>query len=177
MLTRLLDSSRLVLGDLALVPSDCNLAAVIDQVLAEAGPELASRVSLDIRLGVATAGRWDANRLEQVFANILSNALKYSSPETPVRLTVDGDDAMVRFAIQDEGIGVAPDDLPRLFERYTRGRNALAAGVEGFGLGLYLCRGIVEAHGGRIWAESAGVGHGMTIHLMLPRLIAPSRVP
>ena len=177
MLTRLLDSSRIVLGDLALVSSDCNLAAVIDEALAEAGPELASRVSQDIRLGVAPTGRWDANRLEQVFANLLSNALKYSPPETPVRLTVDGDDAMVRVAIQDEGIGVAPDDLPRLFERYTRGRNAMAAGVEGFGLGLYLCRGIVEAHGGRIWAESDGVGHGMTIRLMLPRLIAPSPVP
>jgi signal transduction histidine kinase len=84
---------------------------------------------------------------------------------------------MVRVAIQDEGIGIAPDDLAHLFERYTRGRNAMAAGVEGFGLGLYLCRGIIEAHGGKIWAESAGVGHGTTIHLMLPRLIAPSPGP
>jgi signal transduction histidine kinase len=174
MLTTLLDSSRIVLGDLALERTDCDVVDVVRQALAEAGPELGGRVSQDIRPGVDTTGHWDADRLKQVFANLLSNALKYSPPETPVRITVDGDDTTMHVAIQDEGIGVAPDDLQRLFERYTRGRDALAAGVEGFGLGLYLCRGIVEAHGGRIWAESAGPGHGTTVHLMLPRKISPS---
>ena len=175
MLTTLLDSSRIVLGDLALVPDACDLVTVIDEALAVADPELTGRVSQDIRPGVVTTGRWDADRLEQVFANLLSNALKYSPPETPVRLTIDGDDATVRVAIHDQGIGVSSDDLPRLFERYTRGRNAMAAGIEGFGLGLYLCRGIVEAHGGSIWAESTGAGHGTSIHIMLPRVISTPR--
>lgn len=174
MLTTLLDSSRIVLGDLALVPGDCDLLAVVREALDGIEPELAGRVSLNVRPGADTTGRWDADRLEQVFSNLLSNALKYSPPETPVYVTLDGDDALIRIALHDEGIGVTSDDLPRLFERYTRGRNAMAAGVEGFGLGLYLCRGIVEAHGGRIWAESDGPGLGTTIHLVLPRVISPS---
>jgi len=172
MLTTLLDSSRIVLGDLALAPVDADLRDVVREALDIVGPEAADRVTVEIRPGVETSGRWDAERLEHVFANLLSNAGKYSPPETPIRLTVDGDDAMLRVAFQDEGIGIAPQDLPRLFDRYTRGREAMAAGIEGFGLGLYLCRGIVEAHGGRIWAESDGPGTGTTIRLELPRAVA-----
>jgi signal transduction histidine kinase len=170
MLNTLLDSSRLVLGDLALVPSDCDLRVVIEDALALTGPEVADRVTQDVRPGLDTTGQWDADRLEHVFTNLLSNALKYSSPGAPIHLTVDGDDRVVSVAIRDQGIGVAPDDLPGLFERYSRGQNAVAAGVEGFGLGLYLCRGIIESHGGKIWAESAGVGHGTTIRVTLPRV-------
>lgn len=177
MLTTLLDSSRVVLGDLALATADADLHDVVREALDIVGPELADRVTLDVRPGVETAGRWDAERLEHVFANLLSNAGKYSPPETPIRLTVDGDDAMIRIAIRDQGIGIAPRDLSRLFDRYTRGHEAMAAGIEGFGLGLYLCRGIVEAHGGRIWAESDGPGKGTTIRLELPRVVAPSPVP
>jgi signal transduction histidine kinase len=177
MLTALLDSSRIVLGDLALAPIDCDLRDALREALDIVGPELADRVTVEIRPGVETSGRWDAERLEHVFANLLSNAGKYSPPETPIRLTIDGVDEILRVAIQDEGIGIAPPDLPRLFDRYTRGRDAMAAGIEGFGLGLYLCRGIVEAHGGRIWAESDGPGQGTTIRLELPRVVAPSPIP
>jgi signal transduction histidine kinase len=177
MLTALLDSSRIVLGDLALAPIDCDLHDALREALDIVGPELADRVTVEIRPGVETSGRWDAERLEHVFANLLSNAGKYSPPETPIRLTIDGVDEILRVAIQDEGIGIAPPDLPRLFDRYTRGRDAMAAGIEGFGLGLYLCRGIVEAHGGRIWAESDGPGQGTTIRLELPRVVAPSPIP
>ena len=177
MLTTLLDSSRIVLGDLALAPIDADLRDVVREALDIVGPEAADRVTVEIRPGVETSGRWDAERLEHVFANLLSNAGKYSPPETPIRLTVDGDDAMLRVAFQDEGIGIAPQDLPRLFDRYTRGREAMAAGIEGFGLGLYLCRGIVDAHGGRIWAESDGPGTGTTIRLELPRVVAQPPAP
>jgi signal transduction histidine kinase len=177
MLTTLLDSSRIVLGDLALAPGDCDLLAVVREVLDLAGSELADRMSVHVLPGVETIGRWDAERLEHVFANLLSNAVKYSPPETPVRLMIDGDDAMVRIAIQDRGIGIASEDLPRLFDRYTRGRDAMAAGIEGSGLGLYLCRGIVVAHGGRIWAESEGPGQGTTIRLELPRAGSSSLAP
>lgn len=174
MLSTLLDSSRVVLGDLTLVLADCDLAAVLRESVAEAGPELAGRVSQDILPGVSTTGSWDQDRLKQVFANLLSNALKYSPPNTAVRITVRGDDEMILVAVVDEGIGVAADDLPRLFERYSRARDVKASNVEGFGLGLYLCQGIVEAHGGRIWAESPGAGLGTTIHVSLPRAVPSS---
>ena len=174
MLTTLLDSSRIVLGDLALVPSDSDLLEVIEQALAITGPDLADRVTVVVRPDIDTSGHWDAERLEHVFTNVLSNALKYSPPGAPIQVTVDADDTTVRVAIRDQGIGVALADLPRLFERYSRGRNAVAAGVEGFGLGLYLCRGIIESHGGKIWAESDGAGKGTTVQIVLPRLTAPA---
>jgi signal transduction histidine kinase len=177
MLTTLLDSSRVVLGELALATADADLRDIVREALDIVGPDLADRVTLDVRPGVETNGRWDSERLEHVFANLLSNGVKYSPPETPIRLTIDGDDAVIRIAIQDEGIGIASQDLSRLFDRYTRGREAMASGIEGFGLGLYLCRGIVEAHRGRIWAESDGPGKGTTIRLELPRVVAPSPVP
>jgi signal transduction histidine kinase len=104
-----------------------------------------------------------------VVRNLLSNAVKYSPAETPIEVTISAPGAMVEFSVRDYGIGVAADELPRLFERYRRARGAVAHGIEGVGLGLYLTQGIVQAHGGRIWAESAGPGAGTTFHVILPR--------
>ncbi len=82
-------------------------------------------------------------------------------------MTGDGDE--VQVDVRDYGLGIAPEDLPKLFQRYGRTRDAMTRGIDGLGLGLYLCRGIVEAHGGRIWAESPGPGRGTTMHVVLPR--------
>ena len=71
--------------------------------------------------------------------------------------------------IRDYGIGIAPEELTRLFGRYVRTRDAADRGIDGLGLGLYLCRGIVEAHGGRLWAESQGLNTGTTFSVVLPR--------
>jgi signal transduction histidine kinase len=149
------------------------VVAILDEAVSEAGPLLAERVTRDDPRGLDTTGQWDPFRLKRVFANLLSNALKYSPSDAPIRLTVDGDEATVRVSLEDQGIGIAPADLDRLFERHARSHEATASGVEGFGLGLFLSRGIVEAHGGRIWAESAGSGRGTTMHVMLPRLAPP----
>jgi len=83
-------------------------------------------------------------------------------------VTVRNEQAAVHLAVRDQGIGLAPDELGQLFQRYGRTRRARERGTEGAGLGLYVSRGIVEAHGGRIWAESAGPGHGTIVHFLLP---------
>jgi signal transduction histidine kinase len=88
-------------------------------------------------------------------------AAKYAPADTPITVTLRRESDWVELSVQDEGIGVTAADLPRIFERYGRGTNAVAQGIEGQGLGLYLCRSIVEAHGGRIWATSPGPGIGV----------------
>lgn len=105
----------------------------------------------------------DPNRLERILTNLWSNALKYSAPGTPVAVTARQEDGWLVTAVSDRGPGIPPEHLGRLFERYFRGN----AGREGVGLGLYITKRLVEAHGGRIWAESE-VGAGSTFSFTLP---------
>ncbi len=107
----------------------------------------------------------DPDRLERVLTNLLSNALKYSDPSTSVLVTAEGLPGEVKVSVSDQGIGISPEDLPHIFERYYRAKGARKA--EGLGLGLYITRMLVEAMGGRIWAESQ-VGKGSTFSFTLP---------
>ncbi len=95
----------------------------------------------------------------QVLENLLENAIKYSPPETSVLLRAERQDGEVRFAVQDQGPGIPPEDLPHLFEFFSRGTNVGNEG--GFGLGLATVKRIIDAHGGRIWVESRS-GQGAT---------------
>lgn len=113
-------------------------------------------------------GYYDSMRIVQLLDNLLENAAKYSPSggEVQVRLWLDGDSA--RLAVKDPGIGIPPSDLPHLFERFHRGSNVDDRRFAGLGLGLHICRGIVEQHGGSIWATSSGSGRGSTFHVALP---------
>jgi signal transduction histidine kinase len=96
----------------------------------------------------------DALRIEQVVGNILTNALKYSEPGTPIDVEVRGVQHEARVRVTNRGPCIPPDELPALFERYYRTARARAGPARGLGLGLYIAKGVIEAHGGRIWAES-----------------------
>src|SRR5262249_12284666 len=130
----------------------------------------------------------DEGRVRQILVNLLSNALKYSAPGTPLKITANayedtqhhglfgqhGDGVtpesigMVRVSMQDQGLGVPPHDVGKLFNRFVRLERDIAGNVRGTGVGLYLCRVLVEAMGGRIWVESRGVpGEGSTFHFTL----------
>ena len=110
----------------------------------------------------------DRSRLLQVFRNLLSNAEKYSDPGSAVQLLVDATEAEVTFEVIDRGAGIAEEDIPRLFQRFSRIRAPHTTTVRGSGLGLFISRGIVEAHGGRIWAEST-TGIGSRFGFSIPR--------
>ena len=133
----------------------------------------------------ATLMIWaDAVKVQEILMNLLSNAMKYSDPgtaitliaqpliERPARLLRLGGASgrkMVEITIQDEGLGIPPEQIPLLFRRFVRLPRDLASHVRGTGLGLYLCRVFVEAMHGTIWVESTGVpGKGSTFHLRLP---------
>jgi len=109
--------------------------------------------------------RADYNRLERVLLNLLTNAFKYSTAETPVRIDARRQGEEIVIAVSDQGSGIAPEDLPHLFERFFRAGGERKS--EGIGLGLYISKLLVEAHGGRIWAESE-VGTGSTFFFTLP---------
>lgn len=115
--------------------------------------------------------RIDTGRLAQVLDNVLRNAAKYSRPGAPVEVSVSRARDEVLIAISDTGDGIAPEDLERIFERYARGAQH-AGSIAGAGIGLAISREIVTAHGGRIWAESAGIGRGSTFTIALPAVTA-----
>ena len=114
--------------------------------------------------------RADFDRIRQVLLNLLGNALQYTPPGGRVTLRVERDDAdsMLRFAVEDTGIGLTADDRERIFQRFYRVDRSRSRVGGGSGIGLTIARHIVEAHGGRIWAESDGLGHGSTFYFTLP---------
>jgi signal transduction histidine kinase len=104
-----------------------------------------------------------------VITNLLDNALKYSPPEEPVEVVVGATAKEASVEVRDRGIGLEPAEMSRLFTKYGRIRNARTARVAGTGLGLYLSRLLVHAHGGSIAATSAGRDQGTTFVVRLPR--------
>lgn len=170
LLSTLVELSQAALGGFALNLTSGDLAAIVEGTIAQAGPG-AARVRLIVAPGLDTTGRWDIERLTQIFSNLLENALKYSPAVTPVTVTIAGEGEGFVCRVTDEGIGIPAEELSGLFARYRRASNAVSDGIEGLGLGLYLCRALVEMHGGRIWASSPGRGQGVTMHVALPRVV------
>jgi PAS domain S-box-containing protein len=108
----------------------------------------------------------DARRIVQVLENLVSNAVKHTAPGGAIRIRAESTNGEVRIAVRDTGSGIPPENLPRLFDRFWQ---AVGARRGGAGLGLAIAKGIVEAHGGRIWVESeVGVGSTFTFSLPLP---------
>jgi PAS domain S-box-containing protein len=128
------------------------------------------------RLSVAGTPAWidgDHTRIEQVITNLVTNALKYTPPDGAIGISVgeDGHESLVR--VSDTGRGIGPELLPRIFDLFVQGEQAAERAQGGLGIGLTLVRRLVELHGGRVEAASAGAGTGSTFTVSFPRLPAP----
>jgi PAS domain S-box-containing protein len=110
----------------------------------------------------------DPHRMQEVLTNLINNAIKYT-PEGGVTVTITGDQSIVQIQVSDTGPGIPADDLPHLFQKFYRVDNSMTRTIGGTGLGLYICRKIVELYNGRIWLESQ-LGKGSTFFINLPRL-------
>jgi two-component system, OmpR family, sensor histidine kinase VicK len=179
----LLTSSKADDGRLVSFPAVVEIGSILEQV-AEAARFKAKEKNLDIKYIISSqqqvnAGKAirplyyayaDPNRIREVFQNIVDNAVKYTmSGQIEVRLT--GDNATIQAQFIDTGGGIAAEDIPHLFQKFYRVDNSTTRTVSGTGLGLYICRKIVEMYNGRIWVESQ-VGHGSTFFINLPRISA-----
>jgi PAS domain S-box-containing protein len=172
LVNELLDVSRMRLGKLELRYEDLDLSEVARDVVSHLRGEI-GRTGSRLRLDLAPArGRWDRLRIEQVISNLLVNAAKFGEGK-PIAVSVDADDLHARIRITDRGIGIAADAQARVFERFERAVPSEHFG--GLGIGLYVVRQVVDAHGGEVRVESTpGAGAAFTVEL--PR-VPPTERP
>lgn len=167
----LLDVSRIETGRLEVHREQCDLAIILREVAERLTAEATrreQRIVLDLPPN-AIRGEWDPGLLDQVVTNLLDNAIRFSSPGATIRLHLTDEGVQARLGVEDEGIGIPPDQLAAIFEPFAHAANARQQHRDGFGLGLYIVKRIVDRHAGQLWAESSE-GHGSTFWVLLPRL-------
>lgn len=169
-LTRLvddmLDISRIRTGKFSIKKEKCELSKLLQDIINRYKEQFeASGSGLPVIEGFeAVYGEWDSLRIDQVFTNIITNAIRYGQGR-PITISVQKDAGLVLVTIQDQGLGIPKSDQEKIFHRYERG--LLAREISGLGLGLFITKEIVEAHNGRIWVESE-LHHGSIFYVELP---------
>jgi signal transduction histidine kinase len=166
----LLDVSRLVTGQLRLVPAPVLLDEIVNATCESLRQSAtARRLSLTVhRERADLTVHADAARLQQVFWNLVANAIKFTPPGGRIDVWVHRSRGGAEVAITDTGVGIAPDVLPNLFQRFQQGDSSTTRRFGGLGLGLAIVRHLVELHGGTVRAESPGLNRGATFVVTLP---------
>jgi PAS domain S-box-containing protein len=166
----LLDISRIVAGKVHVEMRPVHPVTLIDAVVDSMRPAAAAkRITVDTKIDLRAgpiAG--DAERLQQVLSNIVSNAIKFTGRDGHVGITLVRGESTVTIQVRDTGEGIPPEMLPHIFERFRQGESGSTRRHGGLGIGLALVKHLVEAHGGRVTAESAGRGQGATFTVTLP---------
>lgn len=163
----LLEASRLASNQLSLERRPCDLTQLVTETVERLAGELQDHPVRIERRGELPLLPVDPERLEQVLGNLLSNAAKYSPPGSEIEVELERRGQEVAVGVTNRGPGLAVEELGAVFSRFHRTERARRSRVPGLGLGLYIARGLVEAHGGRIWAES-DPGRSVTFRFALP---------
>jgi PAS domain S-box-containing protein len=163
----MLDLDRMESGRMSMRTGDVDINEVLSEAIARAVTSAATvefEADLDPRLPIVAG---DRDRLIQVVSNLVNNAVKYSPDGGKVTLSTRGEGGFALVSVTDTGLGIPPDEIGHVFERFRRVRSGAAQSIPGTGLGLTIVKQIVEMHGGKIWVESA-VGHGSAFHFTIP---------
>ncbi|HEV2107285.1 MAG TPA: ATP-binding protein, partial [Thermomicrobiales bacterium] len=174
----LLDVSRIRLGQLPLRIRRLEFSALVQDLIQRHVETFGT--THPISLVLSDESCWvdvDPDRIQQVLTNLIDNAVKHSAEAEAIEVTIAHGESRIECEIRDSGIGLSPGAAGGLFEPFARTPNAINLNVPGLGLGLYICRGIIERHGGEIWVESAGEGLGAKFGFWLPCHPDPASEP
>jgi signal transduction histidine kinase len=163
----MLDLDRMESGRMTMRTADVDINDVLAEVVSRAAPSATTvefKSDFDPRLPIVSG---DRDRLIQVVSNLVNNAVKYSPEGGVVTIVSRADGGYALMSVSDTGLGIPPDEIGHVFERFRRVRSGAAQSIPGTGLGLAIVKQIVEMHGGKIWVESA-VGHGSSFHFTVP---------
>jgi signal transduction histidine kinase len=165
-----LDVSSIVTGKMRVTPADCDLNEVVRAACDSVMPSAQAKgVSVSVHVPAdATPVRCDADRMQQVFWNLLANAVKFTPRGGAVQVDGTVSDQVAQVTVRDTGIGIRPDALPHVFQRFWQGDSVNSRQTGGLGVGLALARHFVELHGGSITAASEGAGKGAAFTVTLP---------
>ena len=168
-----LDVSRIVMGKLRLDVRPVDLATVVEEALDTLRPAAAAK-EIHIEASLEGGGRvsGDPDRLQQVIWNLVSNAIKFTSNGGRIQVRLRREPSHVDVVVEDTGVGIRPDFLPHVFERFRQSDSSSTRAHGGLGLGLALVRHLVELHGGTVAASSPGEGGGATFTVRLPLMLA-----
>jgi two-component system, OmpR family, sensor histidine kinase VicK len=166
MINSFLNLSRLESGKIGIDVNRFDLALLLKEIEQEANTTITTHrvVFKPVTPTWVTA---DYDKIAQVIQNLISNAVKYSARNSEVMISCTVMNGHVQLSVQDEGIGIREEDLPRVFERFYRVQDMATKHISGFGIGLFLSAEIIQLHHGKIWAESQ-LGKGSTFHFELP---------
>jgi signal transduction histidine kinase len=171
LVTDMLTVGSIQVGRVELMLESVDLAEIVRDVAARFASELArARSQLELELA-PIVGHWDRNKLDQVVTNLLSNAIKFGAGK-PIEVRLDEHEGMARLSVTDRGIGIDPELVPKIFSKFERAVSARAYG--GLGLGLFITRTLVEAHGGSVRLDSSQTGRGSRFVVDLPRAGPPA---
>jgi signal transduction histidine kinase len=173
MIESLLDLALSESGDNRAILAPLDWQFCLTRWVAELSQQHSRRIELDLPEETIVAMA-DAAKLERVLSSLVSNAVKFSPDDTPVRVCLDADDAEVRLSVQDEGMGILPDDVERIFQRFLQLDGSETREANGLGIGLTLVRDFVSLHGGTVTVQSSP-GKGSTFVAAIPRNRTPAR--
>jgi PAS domain S-box-containing protein len=175
----LLDTSRIVSGKLNIDRRTVNLVEIVHAAMDAARPGAAAK-EIELRFtpvdpGITVSG--DAGRLQQLVSNLLSNAVKFTPEKGTIEVQLQKNGERVQLIVRDNGIGIAPEFLPHVFDRFTQADTTASRRAGGLGIGHALVRHIALLHGGQVRADSAGAGRGASFTVELPAVAQPIPLP